>query len=269
MPCPRGRVGSNPTRRMTRPADQVASVLALAADGMNQSEIARRTGIPRLTVNDWANGRTPSEDRGRKCFRCRSGHANFPEQRRAAYAYLLGLYLGDGHLARGRRDVWTLRVFLDRAYPVIVHECQTAMSLVLPTSRARIQRDRKAQMYVVCASGKHWPCALPQHGKGMKHQRPIRLYPWQREILGSYPWRFLRGLIHSDGCRFSNPAIHPQRTYRYTRYMFSNRSADIRNLFSEYCALVGVDCRPSNEWTVSIARRNSVALMDLHIGAKR
>jgi hypothetical protein len=26
----------------------------------------------------------------------------------AAYAYLLGLYLGDGHIARGRRDVYAL-----------------------------------------------------------------------------------------------------------------------------------------------------------------
>jgi hypothetical protein len=28
----------------------------------------------------------------------------------AAYAYLLGLYLGDGHIARGARDVYALAI---------------------------------------------------------------------------------------------------------------------------------------------------------------
>ncbi len=29
----------------------------------------------------------------------------------SAYAYLLGLYLGDGHITHGRRDVFALSVF--------------------------------------------------------------------------------------------------------------------------------------------------------------
>jgi hypothetical protein len=35
------------------------------------------------------------------------------EEQREPYAYLLGLYLGDGHLARMRRDVFLLRITLD------------------------------------------------------------------------------------------------------------------------------------------------------------
>jgi hypothetical protein len=53
------------------------------------------------------------------------------------YAYLLGLYLGDGCLLRHRRGVYRLHITLDAAHPVIAAECQAAMSLVMPASRIR------------------------------------------------------------------------------------------------------------------------------------
>ena len=37
-----------------------------------------------------------------------------------AYAYLLGLYLGDGCLPEGPRGVWHLRLTLDSRYPGII-----------------------------------------------------------------------------------------------------------------------------------------------------
>ena len=36
-----------------------------------------------------------------------------------AYAYLLGLYLGDGCLSETRRGVYRLRITLDKKYPGI------------------------------------------------------------------------------------------------------------------------------------------------------
>jgi len=39
--------------------------------------------------------------------------------------------------------------------------------------------------------------------------------------------------------------------------------------FCEYCDKVGVEWRPTNRWNISVARRDSVALMDRHIGPKR
>ena len=50
----------------------------------------------------------------------------------------------------------------------------------------------------------HWPCLFPQHGPGRKHERPIVLDDWQREIVEDHPGPFLRGLFHSDGCRAKN-----------------------------------------------------------------
>ena len=112
---------------------------------------------------------------------------------------------------------------------------------------------------------------MPQHGTGLKHTRSITLTltDWQREIVDRYPWRFLRGLIHSDGCRFMNRIRHPKKTYAYPRYNFTNRSDDIRALFCEYCDRVGVEWRRMTRWDISVARRDSVALMDRYIGPKR
>ena len=48
---------------------------------------------------------------------------------------------------------------------------------------------------------KHWPCLLPQHGRGKKHTRKIRLEPWQEVLVKEAAEDFVRGLIQSDGCR--------------------------------------------------------------------
>lgn len=47
----------------------------------------------------------------------------------------------------------------------------------------------------------HWPCLFPQHGPGKKHHRPIRLKPWQEDLVNQATEEFIRGLIDSDGCR--------------------------------------------------------------------
>jgi hypothetical protein len=56
--------------------------------------------------------------------------------------------------------------------------------------------------------------------------------------------------------------------YEYTRYFFSNASSDIRELFMKACVSIGVDCRPTTERNVSVARRKSVLILDSFIGPK-
>jgi hypothetical protein len=79
----------------------------------------------------------------------------------------------------------------------------------------------------------------------------------------------VRGLIHSDGCRVINRIRHPRKTYEYPRYEFSNRSADIRRIFSDACDRLGVQWRVMTPFVISIARRASVAKLDTFIGPKR
>jgi hypothetical protein len=67
-----------------------------------------------------------------------------------------------------------------------------------------VYEDRHCFSAAVQASYQHWLEALPQHGPGRKHKRAIVLRPWQQIILERAPHAFLRGLIHSDGCRTVN-----------------------------------------------------------------
>lgn len=186
-----------------------------------------------------------------------------------SYAYLLGLYLGDGCLLRHPRDVYRLHITLDAKYPVIADECQAAMACAMPSSRATKRRDPHWRMLHLVSYSQHWPHVFPQHGPGRKHERRIALEPWQQRIVDRYPGRLLRGLIHSDGCRVTNRIRHPKKTYAYSRYFFSNRSLDIQRIFCDACDRLDIAWRQDGPWNISVARRGAVATMDRHVGPKR
>jgi hypothetical protein len=185
----------------------------------------------------------------------------------ASYVYLLGLYLGDGMLSPQRNGVWKLRIFQDQRYTQLIAWCDEAIREVTAGNGAT--HIQKTGCIEIVGYWKHWNCVFPQHGPGPKHERSITLAAWQRWLVGLHPRQFVRGLIHSDGCRTINWTVSPAgRRYDYPRYHFSNRSDDIRELFVWACGLIGVDCRPNNRWNISVARRASVATLDEFIGPK-
>jgi hypothetical protein len=191
---------------------------------------------------------------------------------RPSYSYLLGMYLGDGCLT-GRKRCKQLVIALDAGYPEVIDECWVAMALTLPGCRPVKQKTHYECVRVIAGSVV-WPDVFPQHGPGRKHDRPIVLERWQREIVDEFPREFLRGLIHSDGCRTVNrfkTKLPSGRVaeYAYPRYFFSNLSADIRGLFCEYCNRLGIRWTQSNHRNISVSHRRSVAALDEFIGPKR
>lgn len=180
--------------------------------------------------------------------------------------YLVGVYLGDGMLTRMPRNVWKLRIFQDENYAGLIGLCSAAMRDIGSRQVAIVQ---KVGCVEITSHWKHWICVFPQHGPGPKHLRRIQLAAWQRVLVELFPREFVKGLIHSDGCRATNRVKSSAgRSYSYPRYFFTNHSDDIRELFVWACGLIGVDCRPSNRWNISVARRASVAILDEFIGAK-
>jgi hypothetical protein len=189
-----------------------------------------------------------------------------------SYAYLLGMYLGDGHLAGNGRS-WQLVVSVDSAHEEIIEECQGAMLLTLPCRRPRLRVHPTDRCVRVASMAKAWRDLLPQHGPGRKHERPIVLAPWQQEIVDQHTWQFVRGLIHSDGCRTVNrfkTRLPSGRVaeYAYPRYFFSNLSPDIRRLFCDACDRLGLRWTQSNPRNISVSHRASVALLDDYVGPK-
>lgn len=257
---------------MTHRPDEVRSVLDLVALGFNDCEIERKTGIPRRTVLDWRHRRLPvvrggsGEGQCARCGHCKHDASALPA---AEYAYLLGLYLGDGSISSHPRGVYRLRVSLDTRYPGIIEECQRAIAAVLPRNRVHVAWHVNGwNLAVVSACSKQWPCLFPQHGPGPKHGRRIELAPWQENLCREQSGQLLRGLIHSDGTRHLNTVRVRGRTYSYSRYNFTNASADIRGIFCKACDVLGIEWRRMNARNVSVARRASVAVLDRHVGPK-
>jgi hypothetical protein len=254
-----------------RSLEELRRVQALVELGLNDCAVARLARIPRTTVRDWRRSQRWGEQRHRSlpgsCSRC--GHpAHAFDALDDHYAYLLGLYLGDGYIVHHRRRVYRLTVTLDAKYPGIVSECREAIEAVMPTGRVGIQFRHGGTCAWVINSSKQWPCLLPQHGPGKKHERLIELTDWQQTAVQAHARQFLRGLIHSDGCRFTNTVRHGPKVYEYPRYNFTNRSDDIRRIFCDACDLLGVEWRVMNAWNISVARRASVARLDEFIGPK-
>ena len=190
----------------------------------------------------------------------------------ASYGHLLGLYLGDGHIATHPR---TLRLVItcDAAYPDLVESCRRSVALTELPHRVRLESDSRSRCVRVVADSRRWREAFPQHGPGRKHERRIELAAWQREVVDRFPQEFLRGLLHSDGCRTVNrftTRLPSGRIaeYAYPRWFFSNRSADIRALFCEYCERLGIRWTQSNPRNISVSHRRSVALLDSFVPAK-
>lgn len=251
------------------PQADIDEALLMAEHGLSATEIARRTGYPRSTVRGWLASSAERNARSERCERCGAQRHDLCGLERE-YAYLLGLYLGDGCLSAHPRGVFKLRIVLDAAYPGIVGECIDAIGAVMPRNRINSRvRDggfatrNPGSLVEIYSYSKAWPCLFPQHGPGRKHERPIALTQWQAAIAAHHPDRLLRGLIHSDGCRFTNTG----RNWSHPRYSFSNRSDDIRGIFTEACDQLGIRWTTAPN-TVYVSRTADVARMDEFVGPK-
>lgn len=180
--------------------------------------------------------------------------------RRAEYAYLFGLYLGDGAIVS---RVNRLEISLDARYPAVIRSCQLTMQRLHPRGRVAIRRKGEG-CRVVSSYAWEWMFLFPQHGAGRKHLRPIRLTDWQTQIVNDHPFDLLRGFIDSDGCRFDRKVGGKT----YPAYEFANESADIREIFCRAARAVGVGFTIPKPNVISVARRLHVATLDLNIPRK-
>ncbi|WP_327669999.1 MULTISPECIES: transcriptional regulator [unclassified Streptomyces] len=249
--------------------------LALVAQGRSLNSVSKETGVSRAAIRAWQTRIEPlprMQPQATPCVRCRPA-PGLPIDA-AAYSYLLGLYLGDGCISPGMRYGYFLRIACANVYPGLIDGCAAAMQAINPSGKsARVQ----AVGYVsVVGYSRHWPCLFPQHGPGKKHERTITLAPWQQKVVDAHPWEFIRGLIHSDGCRITNWTTRiiggERKRYEYPRYFFTNTSTDIIQLCTDTLDRLGVEWKTLNQSraavTISVARKADVALMDAHVGPK-
>ncbi|MEU3485129.1 helix-turn-helix domain-containing protein [Streptomyces massasporeus] len=249
--------------------------ITLLRGGARNAEVARSLNVPLGTVGYWKHldhakrGESPGRH-DPKCPRCDGRDLDEP-----AYSYLLGLYLGDGHISHySEHRVPNLMITCTESWPGLMDDCEQAMRAVFPDNA--VCRVRKTGCRNVKVHSKHLHCLFPQHGPGRKHERRIALERWQQAIVDAHPWQFIRGLIHSDGCRITNWTTRmvagERKRYEYPRYLFTNVSDDIRRLYTDTLDTLGVEwtlcTRHGDPFNISVARKASVALMDAHVGPK-
>ncbi len=239
--------------------------------GVLDRENAEICGVSVRSVRHWRHG-----DRRRFDARERVGAPNCPRCHgrpldELAYSYLLGLYLGDGHIVHTRKS-YLLAVACADSWPGLIVEARQATRRVMPSSSVFLRSRRGIACTYVQSVSKHWPCPFPQHGPGRKHERKIELEEWQRAIVGEFTTAFVRGLFHSDGCRTVNRIRRRgdgrDRWYEYPRYFFTNYSVDILRLCGEGLDSLGVDWRLSKPTVISVSRREAVARLDQFVGPK-
>jgi hypothetical protein len=245
--------------------------LALIDSGHSLRSVSMSTGINRSTLRDWRDHPEKNQRSRASCPRC-ADVVSLPTPC-ADYAYLLGLYLGDGCISRAsdrNKDVWKLRIFCADAWPGLTAECVRAMRAIRPDNK--IFTVQKQGCTEVLSTSRHWPCLFPQHGAGKKHLRRIELAQWQQVIVERYPGKFARGLMHSDGYRGLNRVRQTletgERWYEHPRYLFVNESADILFLCGQTLDRLGVEWRFSKPNTISVAKRDAVARLDEFVGPK-
>ncbi|GGV25455.1 hypothetical protein GCM10010182_55150 [Actinomadura cremea] len=234
--------------------------------GMTDREVAHTCAISVSCVRKWRYGTRRQQPDGRNkrdCPRCHGrplDHEN--------YAYLLGVYLGDGHIVASSKRCYRLMASCDVTWPGLIDSAERAMASVMPLSK--VHRRLRQGSIDVHSQSKHWPCLLPQHEPGRKHQRKIELVEWQREIVDEFSEELVRGLLHSDGCRFVNRVRRPvaggERCYEYPRYNFTNVSIDIQRIFTDALDRLGIAWKQMNRKNVSVARREAVARLDEFVG---
>jgi hypothetical protein len=128
--------------------------------GILDRENAAICGVSVAAIRHWRRGSRRSGGRrsggrrnsGGDAPRCPRCHDRALDE--SAYAYLLGLYLGDGHLTLGRKGVWALSITCCDGWAGLMAQARLAMSTVMPSSK--VFAVARTGCTEIKSTSKHW-----------------------------------------------------------------------------------------------------------------
>lgn len=221
--------------------------IELKKENKNNSQIAKEIGVPRTTIISWFKR---IEKNGNVYKKQEINFLDIEKNIGGSYSYILGMYLGDGHISKCLRT-YRFRIFQDSTYKDIIDNCVFHLKKIFPNNIISIFRWHCDNCKVIILYNNNLAEIFPQHGPGKKHLRKIELLDWQKEIINKYPREFLCGLIDSDGCRFL--------CNNYLYYQFTNKSEDIKDMFCDVCKILGIEYLRYNKYkNIRISKRKSV-----------
>lgn len=160
-----------------------------------------------------------------------------------------------------------LRLYQDDKYPGVSEGWAADLRLLFPSNVVRVWSEGKDRgCHVIGVHNNLLPWLFPQHGAGPKHERALALTVGQRALV--QPRALLRGLLHSDGCRYTETRPGNGKTYSYTQYAFTNRSEDLHALVAWAASELGLNPTRRNTKNTFFRRREDVSRLDEFVGPK-
>ena len=239
-------------------------ILSLKNSGLNKTQIAKITNVPRSTIRDWFETNKTESKQLKKSIEEILIFLKSNDNIRKAYSYILGLYLGDGYINKTPRS-YRLRIALDKKYKKLNKCAENNLRILFPSNKIGIVNFKNHINLSVYSN--ELTLMIPQHGIGEKYTRDVSLKEWQESIIDEIS--LLKGLFHSDGCFYEETI---KEKYTYNRFCFTNKSKDIQNIFQSICYKNSIQFDvQTNKLDISIARisrKKSVAKLKQLIGIK-
>lgn len=139
------------------------------------------------------------------------------------YAYLLGLYLGDGYINKTERT-YRLRLALNSVHHLdVIERAKKRLGMIFPNNKIGIVNVTGSNCINLSVYSSSLVNLFPQHGVSFKHTRSINITDEQEKIIHEYKDYLLCGLHDSDGCKYTD------RGNEY--YQFTNISNDIISIY--------------------------------------
>jgi hypothetical protein len=206
---------------------EVNHILDLYNSGFSQNQIFKTLGIDRGTIRQIVNDPEGYLKKSTIEF-------DLSEIDKKSYAFILGAYLGDGCISKTHKpNVLRLRIALDIKYEKLNEEVIIELKKLFPNNKVNYVRVGETNGCVISLYSTNLLKLFPQHDIGKKHERPIVLEDWQRDIVDEYNVEFLKGLIYTDG------SFYYSGKYEYCN--FTNKSMDIMNLCSESMSKLNIN----------------------------
>jgi len=231
---------------------EIIKIIEEYNNGSKQSELSKKYNIPRSNIRYWLNNNEKFNQynklENQKKLKNNCDINNYLSDKKLEYNYILGLYLGDGHIIKTKRSSYQIRIFLDSKYYNIVTECENNLKILFPFNKINIHKT-KYNMFIVSVYSNSLKYLFPQIGKGVKHKRKIILEDFQIKNINHK--NIIRGLFHSDGCLYKNTIIKKEgKKYFGYYYNFSNMSKDIVDIYCNSLDIINI------HYTIQISKDN-------------
>ena len=192
------------------------------------------------------------------------------ESQQGDFSYLLGFYLGDGHLINPKGRSFGVIFTNETTFLEMNQRLQDALKTVFPSKDIKIRQRKTCNCVDIAMYGVNLDLLFP-HGKGYKHTRKIELTDWQLDIIDRFPKPFLKGMIESDGCRYIST--------KNIMYQFNNCSMDLHEVFQRAAKQLDLpftfhtskskEARVTPLYKTCFYRKKVTAFLDTFIGPKK